>query len=67
MLHEIAQYPDSGVAARYKRLGLSVRQGEKRKARLLDSGLAVERLEVMTGGKLRTVQLTEQGRIPANG
>jgi len=37
-LRDIEQYPDSGVAARYKRLGLSARQGQRIKANLLEEG-----------------------------
>lgn len=61
-LRDIQQYPDSGVAARYSRLGLSVRQGQKVEAKLLEQGVIEERMETTHAGRLATTQLTEQGK-----
>ena len=61
-LKDVVDYPDSGVAARYKRLGLSGRQGQKLKTRLLDQGLIEEQLGTTPAGRLMTIRLTEQGK-----
>jgi hypothetical protein len=58
-LSDIQRYPDSGVAARYKRLGLSVRQGQKLKAQLLKDGLIEEQNETTKVGRLRVIRITE--------
>jgi hypothetical protein len=44
-LKDILEHPDSGVAARYKRVGLSVRQGQKLIEKLFEEGLIEQRLE----------------------
>lgn len=62
-LHDVAVYPESGVAERYKRLRLSVRQGQKLKHRLVAERFISEQLETTHTGKRRTVRLTEQGRL----
>jgi len=61
-LKDVVDNPDSGVAARYKRLGLSGRQGQKLKTGLLDQGLIEEQLGTTQAGRLMTIRLTEQGR-----
>jgi len=61
-LKDVVDRPDSGVAARYKRLGLSGRQGQKLKTKLLDQGLIEEQLETTHAGRLMTIRLTEQGK-----
>jgi len=61
-LEDIRDYPESGVARRYRRLGLSVRQGQKLKRKLLDDHLIEEREERTTTGRLRLIRLTEQGQ-----
>lgn len=61
-LQDIVANPDSGVAARYKRLGLSGRQGQRLKTRLLDQGMIEEHLGITPAGRLTTISLTEQGR-----
>ncbi len=61
-LKDVVDNPDSGVAARYKRLGLSGRQGQKVKTRLLDQGLIDEELGTTHAGRLTTIRLTEQGK-----
>jgi len=61
-LKDIQKYPDSGVAQRYKRLDLSVRQGQKLKANALKEDLIEERIEATKTGRLKVIQLTEKGR-----
>lgn len=60
-LLDVHDYPESGVAARYKRLGLSVRQGQKLKERLVREGLLEDREEHTPTGRIRLLRLTEQG------
>ena len=60
-LLDIRDYPESGVAQRYKRLGLSVRQGQKLKKKLVDDDVIEEREERTKTGRLRLIRLTEQG------
>lgn len=61
-LDDVAVNPDSGVAARYKRLGLSVRQGQKLKTKLVAHGLLEEEETRTSTGRVRVIRLTEQGR-----
>ena len=61
-LKDVVDNPDTGVAARYKRLGLSGRQGQKLKTKLLEQGLIEEQLGTTHAGRLMTIRLTEQGR-----
>jgi hypothetical protein len=61
-LKDVHDYPDSGIAARYKRLNLSVRQGQKLKARLLEQGLIAENLDTTKKGRLSIIKLTEKGK-----
>jgi hypothetical protein len=61
-LTDVRDHPESGVAARYKRLGLSVRQGQKLKGKLLQQNLIEERDEHTQTGRLKRIRLTEQGR-----
>ncbi len=60
-LRDIQQYPNSGIAERYKRLEISVRQGQKLKAKLLEHALIEERQETTKTGRLKVTQLTEKG------
>ena len=60
-LQDVAGHPDSGVAARYRRLGLSARQGHKLKTKLLEQGMIQEHLETTHAGRRMTVRLTEKG------
>lgn len=60
-LQDIQQYPDSGIAERYKRLGISVRQGQKLKAELLAQQVIEERLQTTATGRLKRVILTDKG------
>lgn len=61
-LTDVAAFPDSGIAERYRRLGLSVRQGQKLKAALVAQGLIQDELETTRTGKVRVVRLTEYGK-----
>jgi hypothetical protein len=60
-LNDVQEHPDSGIAARYKRLGLSVRQGQKMKAKLLERGLIEEDEEITKTGRLKAINLTKKG------
>jgi len=62
-LCDVANSPDSGIAERYRRLGLSVRQGQKQKETLVARQLIEERVETTIRGKIRMIRLTEQGRL----
>jgi len=59
-LKDIHDHPESGIAARYKRLNLSVRQGQKVKATLTEKGLIEEHQESTNRGRLTIVRLTEK-------
>jgi len=61
-LRDVQEYPDSGIAARYKRLGISVRQGQKLKAELLEKGLIEEQQQTTAAGRLNVLGLTAKGR-----
>ena len=54
--------PESGIAERYKRLGISVRQGQKLIFLLLEAGLIEDHEEFTRVGRLRKIRLTEKGR-----
>jgi len=60
-LKDIQNHPDSGVAARYERVGLSVRQGQKLIEKLFEQGLIEQRLERTNTGRMRVIRLTEKG------
>ena len=61
-LKDVAAYPDSGIAARYKRTGVSVRQGMKVKAYLAAEELIEEQEMRTSTGKLIAIRLTEKAR-----
>lgn len=61
-LRDIQKYPESGVAARYKRLGLSVRQGQKLISKLFETSLIKQHQETTKNGRLRVIRLTEKGK-----
>ncbi|MFC1794068.1 ATP-binding protein [Planctomycetota bacterium] len=63
LLKDVEESPDSGIAARYKRLGLSVRQGQKVKTKLLEQGLIEEDQETTRIGRRTVVQLSEKGKV----
>lgn len=60
-LQDIQNYPEGGIAQRYKRLGLSVRQGQKIKAQLKTESLITEQLETTHSGRVSILELTPQG------
>ena len=60
-LKDVNEYPDSGIANRYKRLAISVRQGQKIKAKTLEKGLVEEHDKATETGRLKVVSLTEKG------
>jgi DNA-binding MarR family transcriptional regulator len=60
-LKDAALVPDSGVVARYTRLGLSGRQGDKTKRALIEAGLIEETEKITHSGRTRVVRLTEKG------
>jgi hypothetical protein len=60
-LRDVLENPESGIAARYKRLDLSVRQGQKLKSKLLIKELIEENQETTRTGRLRVIRLTEKG------
>ncbi len=62
-LQDVAGFPDSGVAERYRRLRLSVRQGQKAKDALVGKGLIQEQIQIIKNGKLRVIRLTEKGGL----
>ena len=62
-LMDVEQYPDSGVAARYERLGLSVRQGQKLIKKLFEKGLIEQQLETTKTGRMKVIRLTENGKV----
>jgi len=62
LLRDVNDYPESGVAARYKRIGVSVRQGQKIKAKLVEQKLIEERETRTLTGRLRVIRLTEKGQ-----
>jgi len=59
-LGDVFQHPESGVAQRYKRLGISVRPGQKWKARLAVQGDILETLETTSTVARRVIRLTDK-------
>ncbi|MFC1601666.1 hypothetical protein ACFL34_04890, partial [Candidatus Sumerlaeota bacterium] len=62
LLADVKNFPESGIAQRYKRLGISVRQGQKLKSRLAEHGLIVESREKTASGAIRIIRLTAIGK-----
>lgn len=60
-LKDIQAYPDSGIAQRYKRLNISVRQGQKLKEIAIKSGFVNESTKITTNGRLKVLQLSTLG------
>ncbi len=61
LLEDVEAHPEGGIAARYLRLGISVRQGQRIKDKLVEQSLLMER-EQRTGiGRVKALALTEQG------
>ena len=61
-LKDTQRYPDSGIASRYKRLDISVRQGQKLKAKMLQQTLIEEHIKTTKTGRLKLIRLTEKGK-----
>ncbi|MFC1781389.1 ATP-binding protein [Planctomycetota bacterium] len=61
-LKDIQDHPESGIAVRYKRLKLSVRQGQKMKTKLIEQGLIEEHHKTTNKGRLSIIQLTPKGK-----
>ena len=60
-LKDVQVYRQSGIAERYKRLGISVRQGQGLKTKLAEIGL-IEQEEIRNQkGRLRSIRLTKSG------
>jgi hypothetical protein len=66
-LRDIDEYPESGIAERYKRLEMSVRQGQKLKAKILQQTLIEEQIETTKTGRLKVIRLTEKGKVALSG
>lgn len=66
-LKDVEEHPDSGVAARYERLGLSVRQGQKLIERLFETSLIEQQLDTTKTGRMRVIRLTENGKNALSG
>jgi len=66
-LKDIQQYHDSGIAQRYKRLGISVRQGQKIKAKVLSQGLIEEQIQTTKTGRIKVISLTEKAETLLSG
>ncbi|MHC4309603.1 MAG: ATP-binding protein [Planctomycetota bacterium] len=60
-LRDIQNHPESGIAERYKRLGISVRQGQKIKRKILKDGLIEEDIKTIRNGRIKVIRLTEKG------
>lgn len=61
-LKDVAIMPESGVVARYTRLGLSGRQGDKAKRALIDLDLIEETERLTQKGRTKVIRLTESGK-----
>ncbi len=61
-LEDVTAHPESGIAERYRRLGISVRQGQKLKFRLLEAGLIEDHEELTHVGRIRKIRLTDKGQ-----
>ena len=62
VLKDVALMPDSGVVARYTRLGLSGRQGDKAKRALIEMGLVEEIEEITPRGRIKVIRLSDAGK-----
>ncbi|MBN1804958.1 MAG: ATP-binding protein, partial [Sedimentisphaerales bacterium] len=60
-LQDIQNFPYSGIAERYKRLDISVRQGQKLKAKALNQELIQEQIQTTKTGRMKVISLTERG------
>ena len=60
-ISDIKDHPDSGIAERYKRLGISVRQGQKVKTIMLKEELVQESVNTTSTGRIKIIILTKKG------
>ena len=60
LLEDVNKHPKSRIAARYKRLNILVRQGQKLKTEAINQGLMKAHLETTETGRLKTISLTER-------
>jgi len=58
-LEDVKNKPESGIAARYRRLGVSVRQGNKLKGRLMEKGVIEEDMITTETGRRKVIRLSE--------
>jgi hypothetical protein len=61
-LEDIQTHPDSGIANRYRRLNLSVRQGQKLKTQVLEKGLTTEHTGSTPTGRIKLIHLTDKAK-----
>jgi len=61
-LQDIQRDPDSGIANRYKRLQISVRQGQKLKNIMLSEELIQEHNKITRAGRMKVIQMTNKGK-----
>jgi hypothetical protein len=61
LLQDIASNPQSGVADRYKRLGISVRQGQKLKQEAIGLEFIEQSTQNTAAGRIIALKLTEKG------
>jgi hypothetical protein len=66
-LKDIQRYPDSGIAQRYKRLDISVRQGQNIKAKALNQGLIEEQIQTTETGRIKVISLTKKAETLLSG
>ena len=59
-LTDIQKHPESGIAQRYKRLGVSVRQGQRIRGRLAAEGFITDIKEPTRTGSIRITRLTSK-------
>jgi hypothetical protein len=62
-LRDVKEHPDSGIAGRYKRLEISVRQGQKLTVKMLKEGLIEESIQTTRTGRMKVIKLTEKAEV----
>jgi hypothetical protein len=61
-LRDVAAYAESGIAVRFKRLGISVRKGLQLLSLLVDAEMIQDHEELTHVGRIRRITLTDKGR-----
>lgn len=61
-LMDVAAFPEGGIAARYVRLGISVRQGQRIKNELVEQNFFIEHEQRTDIGRVIVLELTELGK-----